>query len=109
MKLFDRVNSQYITYFSKNRESFFLTFFVLLCSFYSGTLFGILTKMFFKNKLLIFSVPWLLELINIYYFEKTIKVHNNTKKAQYLSTILLNALKRGFLLGIFVDAFRVGS
>jgi uncharacterized membrane protein YfcA len=109
MNLFDCVNSQYITYFSRNRESFFLTFFVLLCSFYGGTLFGILTKMFFKNKILIFSIPWLLEFINFYYFEKTIKVEKNKEKAQNLSTILLNALKRGFLLGIFVDAFRVGS
>ena len=109
MNLFDCVNSQYITYFSRNRESFFLTFFVLLCSFYGGTLFGILTKMFFKNKILIFSIPWLLEFINCYYFKKTIKVEKNKEKAQDLSTILLNALKRGFLLGIFVDAFRVGS
>jgi uncharacterized membrane protein YoaK (UPF0700 family) len=109
MNLFEYINSQYITCFSKNREIFFFTFFVLLCSFYGGTLFGILTKMFFKNKILIFSIPWLLELINVYYFEKTIKADNAKEKAQYLSIILLNALKRGFLLGIFVDAFRVGS
>ena len=109
MSLFNRITSQYITYFSKNRESFFLTFFVLLCSFYGGTLFGILTKMIFKNKILIFSIPWFLEFINFYYFETPSKVASGKEKAQNLSTVLLNALKRGFLLGIFVDAFRVGS
>lgn len=107
MNLFERVQSHYILYFSKNRESFFITFFVLLCSFNGGTLFGILTKMFFKNKILIFSVPWLLEWINVYYFDNT--TGKTQEKRQFFSTILLNALKRGFLLGIFVDAFRVGS
>jgi hypothetical protein len=87
-----------------------IKFFFLLFSFLMGNLFGINLKYIFLNNFSLFIVPIILELINMSTSNILLKKTKNKKilKINRLLSIL-NSIKRGFLLGIFLEAFKVGS
>lgn len=101
----------------KTFNSFSLFF--LLVGFILGNLFGINFYFIKWNIFSIFLVPILLELTNfvlfslkknttnVYFSKKhlTKKVDNKKK----INFSILQILKKGFLLGIFIEAFKVGS
>ena len=78
-----------------------INFFFILFSFLLGNLFGINSKLIIWNGISLFLITLILELINII----------NSKKKTKLDRLLviLTSIKRGFLLGIFLEAFKVGS
>ena len=84
-----------------------INFFFILFSFSLGNLFGINSKLIFWNGISLFLIPIILELINSINSKNLV----NTKKRIKTDTlvIVLNSIKRGFLLGIFLEAFKVGS
>jgi len=84
-----------------------INFFFILFSFLLGNLFGINSKLIFWNGISLFFIPMVLELINSINSKNLV----NTKKTAKIDALLivLNSIKRGFLLGIFLEAFKVGS
>ena len=91
-----------------------LSFLFLLLSFLFGNLFGINFSFINWNIFYIFLILFVLEIGNFF----TLKVKQNyiSKKLFSLKESktrikfeLFNYIKRGFLLGIFVEAFKVGS
>lgn len=84
-----------------------INFFFILFSFLLGNLFGINSKLIFWNGIFLFLIPIILELINSINSKNLV----NKKKIVKIDTlvIILNSIKRGFLLGIFLEAFKVGS
>ena len=98
----------------KNINSF--DFFVLLCAFVYGNIFSIQCSKVNWDFFVIFSIVFLIEILErVLYL-----VFNRTKKTTsrtipYFSFFgispffLVTTMKRGFLLGIFVEAFKVGS
>ena len=88
-----------------------INFFFLLFSFLMGNLFGINLKYIFLNNFSLFIVPIILELINMSTSNILLTKTINKKKLLKINRLLsiLNSIKRGFLLGIFLEAFKVGS
>ena len=90
----------------------FLSFLILLfIGFFFGNLFGTVVdsirKFNIADSLLIFIILLLNEFINFNVYSRY-KLEISTKtRSKKLS--FLNALKVGFLLGIFIDSFKVGS
>ena len=91
-------------------------FLLLLIGFFYGNLFAINFSNTNWNLAFIFFIVSFLELINkILYFsfeKKKIKTQHITKAKFCVTTfgfIILNTVKRGFLLGLFLEAFKVGS
>ena len=78
-----------------------INFFFILFSFLLGNLFGINSKLIFWDTISLFLIPIILELINSINSKKIIKIDG--------LLVVLNSIKRGFLLGIFLEAFKVGS
>lgn len=98
----------------KNINSF--DFFLLLCAFVYGNIFSIQCSKLNWDFFLIFGIIFLIEnLERVFYlvFNRTKKVRNRT--IPYFSFFgispffLVTTMKRGFLLGIFLEAFKVGS
>ena len=109
----------------KNFNSISLLF--LLTSFIFANLFGINFYFINWNIFSIFLVPILLELVNFFStrlknnfknlslkptpsqkIEKNFNILNFQKLSQFI-IYFFDYLKRGFLLGIFLEAFKVGS
>jgi len=97
-----------------------LDFFLLLAAFLYGNLFVINFSTLNWGLLLIALIVLFLEFTNkIFYFCFLFNKQNKNKKLSFsfsflnLNTnsllILLNTVKRGFLLGFFIEAFKVGS
>ena len=88
-----------------------INFFFLLFSFLMGNLFGINLKYIFLNNFCLFIVPIILEFINMSTSNILVTKTINKKKLLKINRLLsiLNSIKRGFLLGIFLEAFKVGS
>jgi hypothetical protein len=99
-------------------------FFLLFCAFIYGNLFAIHYSRLNWNIMLIFCIVFFLEFLNktIYFFRKNevflvkeklqpifLPKFKQTNKILSYSYILTNTLKRGLLLGFFVEAFKVGS
>ena len=96
--------------FIKLKENF-LSFLVLLfMGFFFGNLFGTIVESIRRfnvaDSLLILLLILLNEFINFNIYSHS-KKRNTTIKINKLS--FLNAFKMGFLLGIFIDSFKVGS
>lgn len=98
----------------KNINSF--DFFLLLCAFVYGNIFSIQCSKLNWGFFVIFGIVFLIEILEIVFY----LVFNTTKKptnrtVPYFSFIgispffLVTTMKRGFLLGIFLEAFKVGS
>ena len=88
----------------KNKEEKFKNISLLvLCifsSFFCGNYFGIYSKILENSFLFITLNIFVVEIINFVIYSKLDKI---------LVKVLLIALKRGFLIGIFVEAYKVGS
>lgn len=88
-----------------------LDFFVFLFAFLYGNLFLISYSKLNWGILLIFCFVFFIEFLNkflyFYFFNKN-NSNEEIKKISY-PKILLNTVKRGFLLGFFIEAFKVGS
>ena len=109
-------------------------FFILLCAFFYGNLFALQFSTINWGFLLILIIVFFLETINkfLYFMFENIKKFSIKKKPVLTKTytrpgisyfslvkkrkkflkysfILTNLVKRGFLLGFFVEAFKVGS
>ena len=81
-------------------------FFLLLAGFLYGNLFGITFSQFNWGIFLIFLIVLTVEFLNKgLYFSSTVLKNKNKNSLE----ILLNTSKRGFLLGFFIEAFKVGS
>lgn len=87
-----------------NKKINILIFFILL-SFLFGNIFGLNSKNLFVDfaGTLFFLLPLTFELVNwlSFFLKKT-----NTNKYLYTSLI---SIRRGFFLGICIEAFKVGS
>lgn len=85
---------------------------LLLCigsSFTFGNLFGIYTKSFSSSYILVFGTLLAVEGVS---FIKYSPECQGLEKTAFQTTIVstcFNAVKRGFLIGLFVEAFKVGS
>lgn len=87
-------------YLNKNLN--ILVFFLLL-SFVLGNIFGLNSQylMKFHSSLNFFIFPFFFEILNFYnFFFK--------KKCNHFSLIYIS-IRRGFFLGVFIEAFKVGS
>jgi len=99
-------------------------FFILLCAFLYGNIFTIQCSKLDWGFLLIFSVVFFIEILDKFFysfFHKNQQKNNKTKDfgkvklvqfrgESFLNTFfLLNTFKRGFFLGFFLEAFKVGS
>ena len=104
-------------------------FFILLCAFLYGNIFTIQCSTLNWGFVLIFGVVVLIEILekSVYFFftnQKQEICPKNTKfffnfvehgipllikEKTFSSFFLLNTAKRGFLLGFFLEAFKVGS
>lgn len=90
----------------------FLPFLILLfVGFFSGNLFGTIVdsirRLNIADSFLIFLLLLFNEFINFH-------IYNHYKEKKIMTTKIkrfnfLNAFKMGFLLGIFIDSFKVGS
>ena len=81
-----------------------LIIFFILLSFLFGNIFGLNSKNFLFDSpgVLFFIFPLVLEIINfLVFFQKK----NSNKKFCFI----MISIRRGFLLGIFIEAFKVGS
>lgn len=90
----------------------FFSLFLLVCSFTLGNLIGIISKKINYNIFSILFFNIIIEIINYLcyssnninlLFTNIVILKNKKAKA------LLNIFKRGLLLGIFVEAFKLGS
>jgi hypothetical protein len=85
-----------------------LIFFVLVGGFIGGNMFGFVTQVLHSYSLVSLGSLILLEFISFVRYQKwrTTMI----PMPQYLLWHhILNTAKRGFLIGIFVEAFKVGS
>ena len=84
----------------KNLKNLSWFVFLIFLAFIFGNLFGISTKNINSTYLSIFII--------IIEFISYLKYSKNFVRENFI-TNNLNVLKRGFLLGIFIEAFKVGS
>jgi hypothetical protein len=88
-------------------------FFLLLGSFIYGNLFVIQYSKMNWGFLVIFCVVFFFEFLNkilYFFFERQDPRKIDTESAHIVYIcIFTNTLKRGFLLGFFLEAFKVGS
>lgn len=97
--------------FIRLKENFLFFLILLFIGFFFGNLFGTVVdsirQLNVTDSFLIFLLILFNEFINfnIYsYYKKKINMPTKVKKLNFL-----NAFKIGFLLGIFIDSFKVGS
>ena len=82
-------------------------FFILLYGFLYGNIFAIQYSTMKWGLFFIFGVVFFLEMIQRVLY---LLLYRKSPKQRFpFSFFLVNTLKRGFLLGFFVEAFKVGS
>ncbi len=98
----------------KNINSF--DFFLLLCAFVYGNIFSIQCSKINWGFFVIFGIVFLIEISEIvFYLDFNSNKKTPSRTIPYFSFFrispfcLVTTMKRGFLLGIFVEAFKVGS
>lgn len=101
-----KINRKLRTNFSKISLLLLSIFLAFIC----GNIFGILSKLLNPFVLMVLTLL-IFELINYFKFalKSKIKIENQSSKNLNQIPIFLNVIKRGFLIGIFVEAFKVGS
>jgi len=77
--------------------------FIFFISFYIGNIFGLMIKTSTNQFQYMIGILCCFELISLLNSKK------NTLPFFFNSITILNSSKRGFLIGIFVEAFKVGS
>ena len=97
--------------FVKLKEGFLSFLILLFIGFFFGNLFGTVVdsirKFNIADSFLIFIIILLNELINFNIYSRYKSEISTKIRSKNLS--FLNAFKVGFLLGIFIDSFKVGS
>lgn len=88
--------------------------FILLSAFLYGNLFVISFSQLHWGFVLISCIVLFVELsnkilYNSFWEKKTQNTQKESIKPTFRHGLLLNTLKRGFLLGFFIEAFKVGS
>ena len=81
-------------------------FLILLIAFVYGNLFAINYSTANWDFLLIFFIIFFVELVNLSNYFIFFK---NYRENNFFVFNFINTIRRGFLLGIFVEAFKVGS
>ena len=83
-------------------------FFILLGAFVYGNIFALQSSKLNWGFIVIFCVVFLLEYINksLYYSFRSLETRKQRVPYYIIGT---NLVKRGFLLGFFLEAFKVGS
>lgn len=91
---------------NKNSKKISFLTFLILFAFFGGNIFGIYLKNVDNFYLIIILVLLSLEIISFLKYSNIVNLFiiNKNSVIQYL-----NVLKRGFLIGLFVEAFKVGS
>jgi hypothetical protein len=78
--------------------------FLVLSSFLFGNIFGLNSKILLRSpEILFFFFPLLIEILNFI----TYKLKQKFSKNNFYITFI--SIRRGFLLGIFIEAFKLGS
>ena len=97
--------------FVKLKEGFLSFLILLFIGFFFGNLFGTVVdsirKFNIADSFLIFIILLFNEFINFNIYSRYKSERNTKIRPKNLS--FLNAFKVGFLLGIFIDSFKVGS
>jgi hypothetical protein len=75
----------------------------ILVAFACGNIFGMYTKTVMYPEIIIITTLVSIELVSFFKYSRTLSIG----KTPVLS--ILNAIKRGFLIGLFVEAFKLGS
>ena len=106
-QLFNFIKKKFI----KLKEGFLSFLILLFIGFFFGNLLGTVVdsirKLNITDSVLIFMLILFNEFINFNIYSRYRLAVNNVMKAKSLN--FLNAFKIGFLLGIFIDSFKVGS
>ncbi len=95
-----------LIFFKESARSIPLALLCIFSSFSLGNLFGIYSKNTGNNFLTLFLMSTILELISFFVYSpipQKVNFNENSSKKYF------NLLKQGFLIGIFVEAFKVGS
>lgn len=92
-----------------NFKKISLWIFLLFFAFSCGNIFGIYTKNIDNFYLYIVTNLIVVESISFIKFSRKFQLHEKYFSNNNILTKSFNVLKRGFLIGIFVEAFKVGS
>ena len=88
-----------------NKKNIIFLIFFLLLGFFFGNIFGLNSKILINSfcDFLFLFFPLVIEILNF--------INNKTKEKNMSKTFFLifTSLRRGFLLGIFIEAFKLGS
>jgi len=105
--LFFQLFFQKNTIIKRNLAQSSLLTLTLLIAFFCGNFFGIYSKKSIAPFIFIFLTLIILEIVSFLKFQKKINFFQKFFSDWILT--LLNSLKRGFLIGILIEAFKVGS
>jgi hypothetical protein len=92
-----------------NLKNFSLWIFLLFLAFSCGNIFGMYTKNINNFYFYILINIIVVELISFIKYSKKFQLYEKYISHDNFLTKSFNTLKRGFLIGIFVEAFKVGS
>jgi hypothetical protein len=92
-----------------NFKKISLWLFLLFFAFSCGNIFGMYTKNINNFYIYILSNLLTVEIISFIKYSKKFQFYEKYLSKDNFLTKSLNVLKRGFLIGIFVEAFKVGS
>ena len=92
-----------------NFKKISLWIFLLFFAFSCGNIFGMYTKNINNFYLDILINLIVIEIISFLKYSKKFQVYEKYISKDNFLTKSFNVLKRGFLIGIFVEAFKVGS
>lgn len=106
--------SQFKSYFLKSKDGFLLDFFLIFGAFVYGNLFAIQFSKLNWGFILIFGITLYIELLQKFLYLLQNRLLSSNKKATPKKKLpsfifFLTIIKRGFLLGFFLEAFKVGS
>jgi hypothetical protein len=92
-----------------NLKKISLWIFLLFFAFSCGNIFGMYTKNSNNFYIYILSNLIIIEIISFIKYSRKFQLYEKYISNDNFLTKSFNVLKRGFLIGIFVEAFKVGS
>lgn len=92
-----------------NFKKISLWIFLLFFAFSCGNIFGMYTKNINNFYIYILSNLIIVEIISFIKYSRKFQLYEKYISNDNFLTKSFNVLKRGFLIGIFVEAFKVGS
>jgi len=92
-----------------NFKKISLWIFLLFFAFSCGNIFGMYTKNINNFYIYILSNLTIVEIISFIKYSRKLQLYEKYISNDNFLTKSFNVLKRGFLIGIFVEAFKVGS